>query len=186
MNAGQGARLDYDRHLGSAAWRDSPARLEEMRLSGHRCRVCDRGPPEVRLEVHHRTYERFGAERVEDLTTLCRHPRAGATRRTMPADRARLGRGERDPFSDLNHDVEDPKGFLRKIVRIRLRSFRTPLARWPHDLRPQAATFDVTAPSQGVDRVTLDASRALTRVGSERAGCRAADAGSARDRRPCT
>ena len=72
MSAGEGARVDYDRHLGSAAWRDSPARLEELRLSGHRCRVCDRGPPEVRLEVHHRTYERFGAERVEDLTTLCR------------------------------------------------------------------------------------------------------------------
>jgi 5-methylcytosine-specific restriction endonuclease McrA len=65
-------RLDYADHLGSAAWRDCPARHEELHLSGHRCRICDRGPPLVKIEVHHRTYERFGAERVEDLTTLCR------------------------------------------------------------------------------------------------------------------
>ena len=65
-------RVDYDAHLGSAAWRNSTAREEELRLSGHRCRVCDRGPPGVRLDVHHRNYDRLGRERVEDLTTLCR------------------------------------------------------------------------------------------------------------------
>lgn len=68
---GDGPRVGYDAYVGSVAWRLSAARLEELRLSGHRCRVCNRGASEVRLEVHHRTYDRLGAERVEDLTTLC-------------------------------------------------------------------------------------------------------------------
>lgn len=68
---GTAPRVGYEAYLGSAAWRASAARVEELRLSGHRCRVCNRGAPEVGLQVHHRTYERFGAERVEDLTTLC-------------------------------------------------------------------------------------------------------------------
>lgn len=72
MSADLPRRRDYARHVQSAAWRTSPARLEELRLSGHRCRLCGRGSPTVRLDVHHRTYERFGEERVEDLTTLCR------------------------------------------------------------------------------------------------------------------
>ena len=74
MSAGRAGRtpVDYDAHLGSAGWRDSAARKAELQLAGHRCRVCDRGPPNVRLDVHHRNYDRFGRERVEDLTTLCR------------------------------------------------------------------------------------------------------------------
>lgn len=34
------------------------------------CRVC----ASLRdLETHHRTYERFGNERLDDVTTLCKH-----------------------------------------------------------------------------------------------------------------
>ena len=65
------SRLGYACHIASAAWRNSPARLEELRLAGGRCRICDLGAPEVRIEVHHRTYKRFGRERPGDLTTLC-------------------------------------------------------------------------------------------------------------------
>ena len=63
--------VTYDRYIRSWRWQTSSARLAELRASGYRCRACDRGPPEVRLEVHHRTYKRLGRERVRDLTTFC-------------------------------------------------------------------------------------------------------------------
>ncbi len=62
----------YDAYIASGAWRESSARLEELKLSGGLCRLCARGGPEVRIEVHHRDYSRLGRERVSDLTTLCR------------------------------------------------------------------------------------------------------------------
>lgn len=69
----------YDAYLRSAAWRGSPARTRELHLSGARCRLCSRGSPEVRTEVHHNTYARFGRERPEDLCTICSECHAGVT-----------------------------------------------------------------------------------------------------------
>ncbi|MBF0307556.1 MAG: HNH endonuclease [Alphaproteobacteria bacterium] len=64
-------RVGYARYIRSASWRNSPGRLEELRRSGHSCRLCGRGRPEAVITVHHRTYRNFGRERPEDLTTLC-------------------------------------------------------------------------------------------------------------------
>jgi hypothetical protein len=58
----------YESYINSRAWAASPARLEELRRSGGRCRLCNR---RCRLETHHRTYARLGHERASDLTTLC-------------------------------------------------------------------------------------------------------------------
>jgi predicted HNH restriction endonuclease len=69
----------YGAYIRSSAWRHSVARQAELRLSGFRCRICNRGQPEVRLEVHHRSYENFGREAVGDLTTLCSECHAMAT-----------------------------------------------------------------------------------------------------------
>lgn len=63
----------YHRYISSAAWQKSPARLAELKASGHRCRICNASYKEARLEVHHRTYRNFRCELPEDLTTLC-HP----------------------------------------------------------------------------------------------------------------
>lgn len=63
--------MNYVTYISSPAWRASPARLGELRASGFRCRVCNAGRDETRLEVHHRTYVRLGREVVGDLTTLC-------------------------------------------------------------------------------------------------------------------
>ncbi|MBR1133289.1 HNH endonuclease [Bradyrhizobium iriomotense] len=57
--------------MNSDAWKSGAARLAELAASGFRCRICNRGADEVRLEVHHRTYENFGHELTTDLTTLC-------------------------------------------------------------------------------------------------------------------
>src|SRR5215203_3845785 len=40
------------------------------RRDGYRCRLC--GREDVQLHVHHRTYETYAEERLEDLITLCR------------------------------------------------------------------------------------------------------------------
>jgi len=48
---------------------------------GNRCALCNDGGP---LEVHHRTYERFGHEELTDCVPLCRkrcHPFADQARR---------------------------------------------------------------------------------------------------------
>ncbi len=112
----RGRRADYERHVQSSAWRDSAARREELRLSGGRCRLCGRGAPAVRIEVHHRTYARFGHERVEDLTTLCRECHVVVTdalrrRRyaatTLPplADTPRVLSGRVIPDADLGRST---------------------------------------------------------------------------------
>jgi hypothetical protein len=72
-------RLQYEAHIASNAWKNGAARRAELEASGFRCRVCNRGPDEVRLEVHHRTYENFGCELASDLTTLCADCHVGNT-----------------------------------------------------------------------------------------------------------
>lgn len=56
----------YQRHIRSAAFR----RLRERVLArdSYTCARCQN--PDAH-QVHHRTYERFGDERLEDLETLC-------------------------------------------------------------------------------------------------------------------
>src|SRR5712672_3868639 len=63
--------MDYYSYIISSRWRDSPARLAELKASGFRCRICNASEAEAQLQVHHRSYERLGNEQVCDLTTLC-------------------------------------------------------------------------------------------------------------------
>jgi sirohydrochlorin ferrochelatase len=72
-------RSVYQEYIGSSEWRNNPARLEELRRAGHRCRLCNLGPPDVVLTVHHRTYVRLGQELADDLTTLCMECHRGVT-----------------------------------------------------------------------------------------------------------
>ena len=73
------SRPRYEAYIRSQAWRTSPARLEELSRSGGRCRLCGRGAPEVRIEVHHRDYVRLGREQPQDLCALCRECHVAAT-----------------------------------------------------------------------------------------------------------
>lgn len=45
--------------------------MAELLASGGRCRLCNEGGLDVVLTMHHRTYERLGAELPDDLTCLC-------------------------------------------------------------------------------------------------------------------
>lgn len=59
-------RVDYVSYLRSPEWR----RTRELALDyyGERCCLCN---STTTLQVHHRTYERIGRERLADLTVLC-------------------------------------------------------------------------------------------------------------------
>ena len=62
----------YQSYINSRRWRNSPARLAELKASGFRCRLCNGERKDSAIEVHHRTYTRLGNEQPGDLTTLCR------------------------------------------------------------------------------------------------------------------
>lgn len=70
-------RKRYKRHIGSKQWRTTKQRLLLER--GARCQRCGREPP---LSLHHKTYERFGRERDDDLELVCEacHPIADVQR----------------------------------------------------------------------------------------------------------
>lgn len=59
--------VDYRAYLESGAWK--ARRAVALQEAGYRCQVCNREGP---LDVHHRTYERLGAEAPQDLVVLCR------------------------------------------------------------------------------------------------------------------
>lgn len=61
------ASMPYAKYLQTPEWADRRAR--KITEAGSRCQLCN---SEKRLEVHHRTYERRGAELDSDLTVLCR------------------------------------------------------------------------------------------------------------------
>ncbi len=63
-------RVDYYTYIHSDEWKVK-ANAAKQRVD-FRCQVCNKGPREgVRLDAHHRTYERLGHERSEDITVLC-------------------------------------------------------------------------------------------------------------------
>jgi hypothetical protein len=59
--------MPYREYLTTDHWR----RLRDaaLRRAHFKCQVCNAG--DVRLNVHHRTYERRGSERADDLVVLC-------------------------------------------------------------------------------------------------------------------
>lgn len=61
------ARQKYVDYLASEAWRIR--RELALEAAGYACQLC---PATRSLDVHHRTYERLFAERLADLTVLCR------------------------------------------------------------------------------------------------------------------
>lgn len=84
---GLSRKRQYERYLRSAEWRQ----LRELAIerAGGRCQLCNVAAPT--FNVHHRTYERFGRERVEDLTVLC----VPCHRKHHAPAVERKGRGER-------------------------------------------------------------------------------------------
>lgn len=60
---------DYAEYINSKAWKSLRARV--LARAKDRCEVCGFSKWSVNLEVHHKTYERFKNERLEDLLVVC-------------------------------------------------------------------------------------------------------------------
>jgi 5-methylcytosine-specific restriction endonuclease McrA len=59
--------LSYRHYLRSEHW--SRVRIRQIKEKGYICELCK---SRNKLALHHKTYERLGAELVEDLQWLCR------------------------------------------------------------------------------------------------------------------
>ncbi len=70
------AKASYNEYILSAAWKSK--RVQAFKYYGKKCQQC--GAKNVPLQVHHRTYDRLGNEKMYDLEVLCvkchhdRHP----------------------------------------------------------------------------------------------------------------
>lgn len=60
-------KIQYQEYLQSAHWRT--LRRKALENAEHSCQLCN---SESALNVHHRTYDRLGHERLADLIVLCR------------------------------------------------------------------------------------------------------------------
>lgn len=56
----------YTRYLRSDEWRELKRKV--LQRDGYKCRNCGSS---VGLQVHHKSYDRFGGESLDDLITLC-------------------------------------------------------------------------------------------------------------------
>lgn len=58
--------IDYAAYLLSEIWKEKRERV--LIFWDHKCALCYSG---TKLQVHHRTYERLGREKITDLLPLC-------------------------------------------------------------------------------------------------------------------
>ena len=61
--------VGYCEYIRSSAWRTKASVAKER--ASWRCQLCNEHKDNVQLHAHHRTYERLGHERIEDITVLC-------------------------------------------------------------------------------------------------------------------
>lgn len=62
-------KAEADAYYASDQWKK--LRQRALRRFRNSCAVCNRDGNETTLEAHHRTYQRFGQEDLQDLTVLC-------------------------------------------------------------------------------------------------------------------
>jgi predicted HNH restriction endonuclease len=60
---------EYTEYIASKKWK--ALRLQALARAGNKCEVCGFSKWSVQLEVHHKTYERFKNERLDDLLVVC-------------------------------------------------------------------------------------------------------------------
>ena len=59
----------YHTYIRSNEWRQRANAAK--RRAGYRCQICNKPGSQTQLDAHHRTYERLGYERPDDITVLC-------------------------------------------------------------------------------------------------------------------
>lgn len=68
--AGYRKTPNYYEYIQSNVWKAKADAAKKR--AGYRCQLCNKGREDgAVLDAHHRTYERLGSERPEDITVLC-------------------------------------------------------------------------------------------------------------------
>jgi 5-methylcytosine-specific restriction endonuclease McrA len=62
-------RMPFEEYRLTQEWQAK--RTQALSRAGYRCQTCSRRCGEVRMDVHHNTYERYGDESIYDLVVLC-------------------------------------------------------------------------------------------------------------------
>ena len=78
----------YQEYISSALWKRRAKAAKDR--AGGKCQRCDVSKWSVELEAHHKTYERLGRERAEDIEVLCPecHGKADTERKARTERRA--------------------------------------------------------------------------------------------------
>jgi hypothetical protein len=63
------ARVNYYEYIQSDIWREK--RNAYGSIIGWKCEKCGRTPARKFLHLHHKTYERLGHEKAEDVIMVC-------------------------------------------------------------------------------------------------------------------
>ena len=79
-------RAKYVAYLRSPEW--AKIRILILARDKHQCTMCK---AKQRLEIHHKRYVRFGAENLDDLTTLCHDCHMRLEAELRPWNRGRRG-----------------------------------------------------------------------------------------------
>ena len=117
-------KQEYQRYLESAHWKKT--RAAKLVLAGHRCEFRpirgehpkhgylygDRCGDSRKLQVHHLSYERIGAERDEDLEVLCKfhHLVRHASFNVCPTCGEDMDIDERDAIDNVKQAIRDRNG----------------------------------------------------------------------------
>jgi hypothetical protein len=67
---------EYAEYINSTAWK----RLRDAKIkqAGEKCERCNKSKWSVKLEVHHKNYEHFKREKLDDLEVVCHDCHTGA------------------------------------------------------------------------------------------------------------
>lgn len=112
-------------YLQSKHWKTAAAGARAR--AGHRCEECGKGG---RLDVHHLTYERLGAEDPADLRALCRGchdrahaiaPRAPQQRKPKPSDYERALRRLKQERATFERKIRGKPARSNQHLRERFR-----------------------------------------------------------------
>lgn len=59
--------INYHDYMATKSWEEK--KIERLKHDGYQCQICGSGK---NLTVHHITYDRLGAEDLDDIITVCK------------------------------------------------------------------------------------------------------------------
>ena len=103
-------------HPHPAHWEQLRAERRSMQIfdGAVRCGTCWEAEGDVRLDLHHRHYSRFGCEQIEDVILLCASCHDGITNSIRSR---RFALGDRSISVEADHSTDSAKRFRPSTAR---------------------------------------------------------------------